>query len=249
MKTTLILVAITAAIISPVHAASTPPQPRGTITVTGNAEVRVAPDTIHIHAGVETRDANLDAAVSENDRRIAGAIRFLGDLQIGRHDLQTDRINLIPVYPSREDRDLTKPSYYDVERHLAVCLHSSTNFDQIITGLVKSGVTHIHDIEFRDNDLRQHRDQARILAMRAAREKAEALSREAGVKLGLPISISENTYGGSYLYSGARGNQWASQNSVAYGGGNTGGSDSGDSTLALGNINISATVNVTFELK
>ncbi|HTI70034.1 MAG TPA: SIMPL domain-containing protein [Candidatus Limnocylindria bacterium] len=225
--------------------------PSRVISVTGTAEVRVKPDIIHINTGIETRDTELDAAKNENDRRMAAVLQFLKNQAIAKNDIQTDRINLMPVYRNEYQQNATKPIYFDVDRRLAVCLHSSTNFDELVTGLVKAGVTHIQDIEFHTTELRKHRDAARQLAIRAAKEKAVALAQELGAKVGPPQSINENTWGGSYAYSGMNNRQMMSQNSVAYGG-NQGSGESAegpDGSLALGVINIGATVNVTFELQ
>ena len=77
-------------------------------------------------------------------------------------------------------------------------------------------------------------------AIRAAREKAEALAHELGAELKGVSTISENTYGG---YWRPNNQNYMMQNSVQMaGGGET-------PSLAVGRIKVSAVVNVVFTLK
>ena len=102
--------------------------------------------------------------------------------------------------------------------------------------------------EFKTRNLRPHRDEARQLAIRAAREKAQALSAAIGLKVGAARSISEGGFG----YSGAYRSWWGwggygqgqSQNVMT----TAGESEPGGETLPLGRIGVRASVSVTFEL-
>jgi uncharacterized protein len=110
-------------------------------------------------------------------------------------------------------------------------------------------VTHVHGIEFRTTELRKHRDQARMLALKAAQEKAELLTRETGSKLGKVLSIGEASFGYSSSYASWWGERYGggmSQNvSQTFGGV----SMVSDSTLAPGHISIRATVGASFALE
>jgi uncharacterized protein len=219
-----------------------------TISVSGSAEVRVPPDEINLNVGVEVRHANLDEAKTLNDQKVAGVLKFLREAGIEAKDVQTDFIGIHPEF--RNSRDTT-PEVYVVQRSIGIRLRQVSDFEKVLTGLLKNGVNYVHGIDFRTTELRRHRDAARQLAIHAARLKADTLARELGARVGKVQTITENTWGGWWSWSGG---SWGSQN---YGGGyqnvmqNTGGGagPSEDGSLSVGQISVSATVNVTFLLE
>jgi uncharacterized protein YggE len=100
-------------------------------------------------------------------------------------------------------------------------------------------------------NLRPLRDQARKMAIKAAREKAELLAAEMGRKVGAATSINEgwnNFVTGARPYAGRGGyyGQMNTQNVVQNVGGEPG--TGGDDGLPLGQVGVSASVNMTFEL-
>jgi uncharacterized protein len=136
-------------------------------------------------------------------------------------------------------------------------LKEVAKFDSFLDILLRlEGVT-VQNIDFRTNDLRKHKDQARSLAIKAAKEKAEAMAGDLGQKLGKPITITEDInrwwsyYSFYYGYYGYYGSGYGSANSTANAVVNaptSGETLGGDTSLAPGQISISAKVTVTFEL-
>jgi hypothetical protein len=139
---------------------------------------------------------------------------------------------------------------YVVRKSIEVKLTKVDAFEAVLSGLLTNGVNVVHGIEFRTSELRKHRDTARAMAVRAAREKADALAAELGVKRGKVYSLNANDWGGWWSPSGS---YWGGR----YGGGmaqnvvqNLGGpSEAEDGTLAIGQISVSASVNVSFLIK
>jgi len=56
-------------------------------SVSGSAEVKVAPDEIHLRVGVETRNEILAEAKKQNDERIARALAFLKSSNVKSKDV------------------------------------------------------------------------------------------------------------------------------------------------------------------
>ena len=118
-----------------------------------------------------------------------------------------------------------------------------------MTGLITNGVNYVNGVDFRTTELRKYRDQARKMAIRAAKEKAEALTTELGAKLGKVYSINAYDNGGIYGGSFRGGFNGSYNNSVQ----NVittipsgGASDNTVETFAVGMISVSASVNVSF---
>ena len=235
------------------------------ISVSGSAEIKVVPDEIYLTVGVDTRDKDLQEAKQRSDDHVSGALAFLKQKGVEDKDVKTDYISIQPVY-SRDDESYidpttglslttrdravptTQPVYYIVRKTIGIKLTNISGFDGVLSGLITNGVNNVQGIGFRTSELRKYRDKARTLAIQAAKEKAEAMASELGVKLGKADSVSENEWGGWSSYSrngwsqggggGAGGFQNTSQNG--------GGPGSEDGTISVGQISVSSTVNVSF---
>lgn len=215
------------------------------ISVSGVAEIRVAPDEINLRVGVETRNPKLAAATESNNAAVASAIAFLRESGIDAKDIQTDFLSVSPLYEHGSD---DVPHLYEVRKSLEIRVRKVETLENILTGLLSHGVNYIHGVEFRTTQLRKYRDEARAAALRAAKEKAAALAKEMGLSLGRVVNLNASDFGGWY---GAQQGFWSRggggmvQNSVQ----NAGGPSDGDGdTLSMGQISVSASVNVSFEL-
>lgn len=98
----------------------------------------------------------------------------------------------------------------------------------------------MYGIDYRHTELRTYRDEARVLAARAAKEKAELLAEELGVEVGKPLEINENAQNGGY-YAKA-----AFQNAVSY---DSFAPTAGAETTLVGQIEVTASVYVRFSLE
>jgi uncharacterized protein YggE len=221
---------------------------RPQINISGSADVKVAPDLVNIRVGVETRNENLDEARRKHDERMRSALQFLKSAGIPSKDIQTDFINVTTDY--NNDSWRTKPLVYIVRKSIEINLTNITKLEAVMSGLLTNGVDHVHNVEFRTSQLRKYRDQARAKAIQAAREKADALCAELGVKRGKPLNISANEWGGQWGGYGSWGQSYNyvgnAQVAVQAPGGDA---DSVGDTLSLGQISVSATVNVSFALE
>ena len=217
------------------------------ITVSGTSEVLVAPDEAIIHVAVEIRNESLEQAQRLHNDRVKSALTFLKSSGVPDKYVQTDFINLT----TEANGEWSKRTVYYVARtSIEVKLTNVTTLEKTLSGLLTAGVDRIDYVEFRTSQLRKYRDQARALAIQAAKEKADALCSELDVKRGKPLNINANESGGWYNrfagYWGGRGMASNSQVSVQETGGT---SDSTSDTLSLGQISVSATVNVSFALQ
>jgi hypothetical protein len=247
MKTSRTHLMIAFVVVSlPLRAAfpQTPAQPP-MISVSGSAEVKIAPDEVYLSVGVETRHENLEEAKEQNDARVSKALAFLKTRNVEDKNVQTDFISIEPLYDN--DMSRTKAVAYVVRKSIEVRLTDVEGFESILTGLLTNGVNHVHGIDFRTTELRKHRDAARAMAIRAATEKVDALAAELGVNRGRAHNVNASDGGGWWRTS--RG-QWGGR----FGGGMFqnvvqdlgGASGSGDSTLSVGQISVSASVNASF---
>ena len=140
------------------------------ITVTGDAEVRVVPDEVILNLGVETWSKDLKAAKTENDQRVQKILQLAKTFGIESKHVQTDYISIEPRYEDQwEHRNFIG---YFVRKTVAITLRDTSRFEALLSRALEAGADYVHGVQFRTTDLRKHRDQARALAIKAAREKA-----------------------------------------------------------------------------
>ncbi len=212
-----------------------------TISTSGEAVIFVVPDEVIVNVGVETANADLDKARTANDAASAKLVKAITALGVEQKHIQTDNMQVDLRYKSGDRLDVEG---YVAQRGYSITLKDPKNFEKLIETALKNGANRLSGFEFRSTELRKYRDQARTMAIKAAREKATALAKDLECKIGRPRTIGE---GGSYWgYSGSRWGQYNNQSqnamqSVPAGGG-------GDETMPLGQLGIRASVSVTFDL-
>lgn len=247
MKRILSVVALSSLLLaSPLHANEDNPPPG--ITVEGEAAVKVMPDEVLITLGIESSDRDLQKVRSLNDARmqqVRGAALASG---VAERDIRTDFIHLAPNYENR-GRDARRVLIdYTQQTTVLITLRDVSKFEGLMTGLLRSGVEYIHGVDFQTSELRKYRDQARLLAMKAAREKAVALAGAFEQKVGKAKLIQEGRGGWWSSYGrwwGGSGSGQMSQNVAVQAPGEA----SADGALAPGMLSVTASVRVTFELE
>jgi len=217
------------------------------ITVTGEAQVRVVPDEVILTLGVETWDKNLNVAKNRNDEIVKRVLKLAGQYGIEPEHVQTDFLGVEPRYRDGyyEERDFIG---YFVHKTVVITLRDLSRFEELLSATLQAGVNYVHGIDFRTTELRLHRDEARALAIKAAKEKAVALAGELGQQVGDPLTIQEEQSGWWSSYGAWWGSRWGTgmtQNVIQEVGGV---SVLADSSVAPGQIDVTARVTVSFEL-
>jgi len=215
-----------------------------TISVSGDAELRVAPNQVQLMLAAVSIDKSLAKARADDDERVKRILAAVQKFGIEAKDVQTDFVTVEPRWDSRRD-DVREPDGYQVSKSIVVTLRDVPRFDALLQALMDAGANRVTGIEFRTTELRKHRDAARSMAIKAAKEKATAMAGDLGLKLGKARGVSESGWYG-YGWAGNRG-AMAQNFSQNIGGG---ASDPGSSEgFAPGLISVRATVQVSFDLE
>lgn len=242
MKRLIVLIAVTLLLTVPAFAQNNIEPPL--ITVTGQAEVRVPPDEVLFTLAVENVDKDMLVANSKTDDSVKQILAIARKYGVKPEDVQTSQISVQPKYNTDDmeyeaRRNIKRVLIgYQVSKTVAVRLRDITRFDEMLADILKAGITRLSNLEFRDSQIRKHRDEARRMAIRAAKEKATLLAGEIGQSIGPAYSIAE-TSGNDYGRSNAMQNVSAT----------AGDSAAGDSAIAPGSISVTAQVTVRFRLQ
>jgi uncharacterized protein len=244
MRSLLILFAFTLILTSAAYAQEAKDRPL--ITVSGQAELRVPPDEIMFTLSVESVDKDMLAAKKKTDDSVREVLAIARRNSVKDEDVQTSYISVEPKYNTDDleydQRRGVKREFvgYQVSKTVAVRLRDIARFDGLLSDVLRAGVTRVRNVEFRDSQLRKHKDQARVMAIKAAREKASMLAREIGQSIGPAYSITE-TQAPSY------GRASANQNVVSTISGEPSDGDA-EGAIAPGSISVTAQVTVSFRL-
>jgi len=188
VKRPLAFALVTATWLAAPALAQTMPPPA--ISVTGEANVSVAPDQAQIDGGVTSDAKTAREASDANNAAMGKVLLALKGAGIEEKDYQTSRLSLQPQYA--QNRAAPSPFVgYRASNRVTVRIRDVAKVANVIDVLVGAGATDIGGINFTVSQASKHLDEAREKAIADARRKAEIYAKAAGVTLGEPISISE----------------------------------------------------------
>lgn len=162
------------------------------ITIAGIGKVTVIPDIATFTIGVITEQKAVTQAQSENTAKMNGIIAELKKIGIDKEDIKTINYNISPQYDwvaVRQGQRVLRG--YQVSQTVLVKIR---NLDKIGEVMAKSGELGANDVSgltFTIDDQEKIKQEAREKALLNAKEKAEALAKVAGVKLGKIVNFSE----------------------------------------------------------
>lgn len=203
------------------------------VTVTGVSEIWVEPDEAVLSFGVSSRAQTVEEAQRLQEQEAQKVLATVKGFGIAEKDVQTSRLRVGPEYEYENQK--RKQIGFLASQTFTVILRDLAKYQLLLPKLLQSGVDEVHGIQFRLADPRKHADQARAQAVRAAKEKATALAGELGAKIGRPYRIEEHETGDAIPLQAN-----VMMRAEAAG---------PESTIAAGQIRVSARVTVSFELE
>ena len=177
------------------------------IMVSGEGKVSVVPDVATVNLGVEAEDTTVTAAQNQAATAMGMVMEALADNGVVEEDIQTQYFNIYRVTRWDDETWQEVVIGYRVTNTVSVKIRDMENIASTIDAVVEAGgdLTRINGISFSVEDPSIYYEEAREEAMADAQARAEALAELAGVRLGKPTYITENSYQpGSIYFPGAR---------------------------------------------
>ena len=175
--------------VAPALAEVAPPA----ISVTGEGRVSVAPDLAEIDGGVTTEAKTAREASEATNAAMAKVLAALKGAGLAEKDIQTSRLSLQAQYANQNRPGPNIIVGYRASNRLTIRLRDVGKVAGTIDTLVGAGANEIGGINFAVSQASKLLDDARAEAMTDARRKAEIYAKAAGVTLGAPVSISEDS--------------------------------------------------------
>lgn len=204
------------------------------ITVSGEGKVKVVPDQATVTATVETKGNNAKDVKKQNDDQMDAVLKLIKKMNVAAADYRTQRVALNPQYDYEK-----KKTSYNATQTVEIIVRDLNKYDELMEGLVSQGINRIDNVVFQSSKLAQYESEARKLAMKEAKHKAEDYVSVLGQKVGKAMTISDNTQSYSPQPVYARMKTMAMESD----------SMANNETLAVGEITITANVSVNFILE
>lgn len=161
-----------------------------TIEISGIGKALAIPDIATISLGLETEKTAVASAQAENTKKMNQLYDELKKNEIPKEDITTTQYSVYPKYEWKNDSQIFKG--YVVTQNVTVKIRNFEKIPNILELIGTLGLNQVNSLNFTVDNPETLQQEARVKAIKNAREKAEALAKEAGVKLGRIISFSEN---------------------------------------------------------
>lgn len=158
------------------------------ISVNGVGEIKVVPDQATINATVETKGVNAKEVKKINDTQVEAVLKMIKKMNLAPTDYKTQRVALNPQYDYEK-----KKTSYNATQTLEIIVRDLSKYDELMDGLVSQGINRIDNVEFQSSSLSKYESEARKLAMKDAKMKAEDYVSVLGQKVGRALTISDNS--------------------------------------------------------
>jgi len=166
-----------------------------TISVSASDKVTAVPDVANLTFSVITEGIDISQITNENNSKINQAIEMLKSNGVDSKDIETTAYSLLPVYtqPQKEGGSSFVPQIakYSLTQSVLVKIRDFSKISSIMSALPRLGINKIGNISFDIDDREIYLSQAREKAFYKAYQKALAMAKQNGVKIGKVISISE----------------------------------------------------------
>lgn len=204
------------------------------ISISGEGKIKVTPDIAVIQLGIQNNGKDAKEVKTLNDSTIEKVIKYIKKFNIPTSDYQTAQMSLYKNY----DYEKKKHSY-QANQTISVTLKDISKYDAFMMDVMETGINVINGVELKSSKMETYETEARKKAILNAKKKAEDyVSVLPGQKVGKAILISDNSY--THFPQPvfmAKGMMAESADAMPR------------ETLALGEIEIICTVNVSFILE
>ncbi len=187
----LLILAVTAVIITALIITNkVNNQDRFSVTGSGTvyAKADIANLTVGFTTGIKTTAAE---ATQENTKKMNRVISAIKDLGVEEKDIKTTDYRLNPIYDWTDKTGRTLKGY-EVSQNVTLKIRDLDKIGDIIAKTTEQGANQIGNVSFTIDDEYELKNQARELAIEKAKEKAEKIAIEAGIKLGRVKNVYEN---------------------------------------------------------
>jgi uncharacterized protein YggE len=204
------------------------------ITVNAEGKIKIVPDQVFISVSVETSGTNASDVKKGNDKSVDKVLSFIKKMNLPTTDYSTQQVSLNQRY----DYTDRQKKEYEASQTITILLKDLSKYEDLMEGIVEVGVNQIDNVEFKSSKMAGYLIEARKLAIKNAKQKAnDYISELPGQKVGKVISINEMESGFYPVVAASY-----KVDAVAA-------MDAPSETLAIGELEVQSNVTVSFLLE
>lgn len=161
-----------------------------TITVSGDADVKKAPDKADINISIQEENKSLDEARRLTDAQLKSLYRIAKETGIPEKDMQTSYSSVQPVYDYHNGKQTFRA--YSVNHQIQVTLNKVDQVGVLTEKLLNARIDNIDNVQYGLQNEDSARDEALKKALTKARAKAQSMASTLGESLGRVMQINES---------------------------------------------------------
>ena len=227
-------------------------------SVSGEGKAVVIPDIAQFSFTVITEGGvDLAALQAENTDKVNDAIKFIKSEGVEDADIKTQNYSVSPRYqyfdcsprvllntfPSTDDtRPCPPPEIvgYTINQTVSIKVRNFEKIGSLLSGVVQNGANSVYGPRFTIDDPTEIENKARANAIENAKQKADAVAKAGGFRLGRILGISEGGYIPYQRYEAA--------SALDYGG-KGGGGDFPAPIVEPGSQDVIINVSISYEIR
>ncbi|WP_346236048.1 SIMPL domain-containing protein [Niabella insulamsoli] len=197
------------------------------IEVTGKSEMEFTPDKIYIQVLLNEKDSKNKNAISEQERQMLQKLQSLG--------IDTKKDVMIKDLASNLKNGFLSKDVL-LSKQYQIIVHDGKTAGQVFLALEEIGLSNANIEKLESSKIEEYRQEVKIKAIKAAKEKAQLLTEAIGQNAGKALFIQEQNVFARPVYA----------NTVMYEAKARGAADAAD--LNFENLKVEATVVCRFEI-
>jgi uncharacterized protein len=210
------------------------------VSVTGTTIARAQPDIVVWNVTIRRTNRELAKAQAACDEGVEKVLELRGKLKIRPQDAQTGYLSVQKIFDRDQAGNQTSFRHFEVVRTVSLRQQDTKGFDEVLAKLVGADDVEV-SYHLESSDYHKLRAQTRLEAVKAAREKAAAMTELLGGKLGRVLRIAEPRESWGSMYSGMSNSAFAGPRQAE--------PDEAPGTFAPGSLEIRVSIEVDFEIE
>lgn len=210
--------------------------PQRLLNVTGAGTVYLQPDVAYLNIGVHTELGTAADAVAENSQQTQQVIQALKGFGLKDVDIRTAYFSIYPSVQYDPQTNERRGTTYVVDNSVYVTVREIDELGDLLDATLSAGANSVNSIQFDVEDKSAAMKEARDAAVKDAAQQAEELATAAGLSLGALQRIDFYSSTPPEVFGG-------------YGKGGGGGAEAAAVPIQTGQLTVTATVSVSYEVR
>jgi|SRR3989344_494661 len=169
--------------------------PARVINVSAEGKVVAEPDIAHISFSVVSRSSDPEKLADLNNKTMNAALGYVKSQGVDAKDIKTTQYNLYPTYGYIRDTGVSYITGYELTQSVQLTIRDLTKVARILGALPEYGINQISSISYDVDKPETYMSEARAMAFKTAKEKADSMAKSTGVSLGSIVTFSEYQQG------------------------------------------------------